>query len=89
LEAGSVSPDVVAIEARKHAANQFGTAAGERTDVELSQQHYRPQRSRSRVVSLPERRRVTEPPPDSRTAPPSVQAYDQLLTSKSKKGNVS
>jgi hypothetical protein len=85
LEAGSVSPDVVAIEARKHAANQTDEIA----DVELPHHSYRPQRSRSKVVSLPERRRVTEPPPDSRPAPPSIEAYDQLLTTKSKKGNVS
>lgn len=78
LEAGSVLPDVVAIEARKHAA-----AAGE-PSIELP----RPRRSRSKVVSLPERRRDTELPSDARPAP-SVAAYDQLLSNPSRKGNVS
>jgi Mu transposase, C-terminal domain len=79
LAAGSVSPDVVAIEARKHAA-----AAGD-TTVEASP----PQRSRSKVVSLPERRRSAELPPDCRPAPPSVEAYDQLLRTTPRKGNAS
>lgn len=78
LEAGSVSPDVVAIEARKHAA-----AAGEPSTELL-----RPQRSRSKVVSLPERRRDADLPPDSRPAP-SVAAYDQLLRNTPRKGNAS
>ena len=78
LEAGSVSPDVVAIEARKHAA-----AAGEPA-TELP----RPQRSRSKVVSLPERRRDAELPPDSRPTPP-VATYDQLLRNTPRNGNAS
>jgi hypothetical protein len=83
LEAGSVSPDVVAIEARKHAAGQLGPA-GDTTDI----QSPRPQRSRSKVVSLPERRRDADLPPDSRPAP-SVAAYDQLLSNTPRKGNAS
>lgn len=79
LEAGSVSPDVVAIEARKHAA-----AAGDTVTVEPP----RPRRSRSKVVSLPERRRDTELPQDSRPAP-SVAAYDQLLRNTPRKGTAS
>lgn len=82
LEAGSVSPDVVAIEARKHAA-AAGSTAG---DVEVEPPG--PQRSRSKVVSLPERRRDSDLPPDSRPAP-SVAAYDQLLSNTPKKGNAS
>ncbi|MEV7043700.1 hypothetical protein [Amycolatopsis sp. NPDC051061] len=79
LEAGSVSPDVVAIEARKHAAT-----AGDTTTIESP----RPQRSRSKVVSLPERRRDPDLPTDSRPAP-SVAAYDQLLSNTPRKGNAS
>lgn len=87
LQAGSVSPDVVAIEARKHAANQVGLAG------ETADQQPRPRRSRGKVVSLPERRRDVELPPDSRPAP-SVETYDQLLTHPtaartSRKGNAS
>lgn len=81
LEAGSVSPDVVAIESRKHAA-----AAGDATDAAAGE--LRPQRSRSKVVSLPERRRSGELPPDSRPVP-SVEAYDQLLSDTPRKGNAS
>jgi hypothetical protein len=73
LAAGSVSPDVVAIEARKHAA----TAGAPR-----------PKRSRGKVVSLPERRRTDELPPASRPAP-SVAAYDRLLSTALRKGKVS
>jgi hypothetical protein len=48
----------------------------------------RPQRSRSKVVSLPERRRDADLPPDSRPTP-SVVVYDQLLSTTPRKGNAS
>jgi transposase len=74
LQAGSVSPDVVAIEARKHAAGVAGTAgAGERPWPAL-----RPRPSLAAVVTLPHRE--ARLPADARPAP-SVAAYDQLLTS--------
>jgi transposase len=68
LQAGSVSPDVVAIEARKHPALP-GASAG------LPRQRVRP--SRAAVVTLP--RRQAPLPADQRPAP-SMAAYDQLLT---------
>jgi hypothetical protein len=69
LEVGSCSPDVVAIEARKHAAGLAGTAGAAWPAL-------RPRPSRAAVVTLPARRPVL--PPDPRPAP-SVAAYDQLL----------
>ncbi len=73
LAAGSCSPDVVAIEARKHAAGlPVPAEAGERPWPALR----RPRPSRAAVVTLP--RRPAELPADRRPAP-SVAAYDQLL----------
>jgi hypothetical protein len=69
LAAGSCSPDVVAVEARKHAANPEPAA-------EPAWPAARPRRSRAAVITLPARR--TPLPPDQRPAP-SVAAYDQLL----------
>jgi transposase len=72
LGAGSVSADVVAIEARKHitTANAVtGTEAGEPAA---------PQRSRAAVVTIGARRQAAFPA-DERPAP-SVRDYDQLLT---------
>ena len=71
LGAGSCSPDVVAVEARKHAAATPGPAAGP------SWPAAQPRRSRAAVITLPARRDPL--PPDQRPAP-SVAAYDQLLT---------
>jgi len=73
LEAGSVSPDVVAIEARKHLA---AVDAGAQAPVPMQ----RPRPSRAAVVNLPAARSAAPPPPDARPAP-SVAAYDQLLDS--------
>src|SRR5216683_1907728 len=72
LAAGSCSPDVVAIEARKHAAGQAGGQASGQSWPAL-----RPRPSRAAVVTLP--RRSPDLPADPRPAP-SVAAYDQLLT---------
>jgi transposase len=69
LAAGSSSPDVVAIEARKQP-----TAAGQ--GGEGPWPALRPRPSRAAVVTLP--RRPAELPADRRPAP-SVAAYDQLL----------
>jgi hypothetical protein len=69
LAAGSCSPDVVAVEARKHAA----TAAG---PGPAAWPAMRPRPSRAAVITLPARRDPL--PPDARPAP-SVAAYDQLL----------
>jgi hypothetical protein len=71
LGAGSCSPDVVAVEARKHAA-----AAGPAQADAAWQAPQRPRRSRAAVVTLP--RRQAQLPPGRRPAPP-VAAYDQLL----------
>jgi hypothetical protein len=71
LAAGSVSADVVAIEARKHITTAdavTGAQAGEPAA---------PQRSRAAVVTLGARRRAALPA-DERPAP-SVRDYDQLL----------
>jgi hypothetical protein len=70
LAAGSCSPDVVAVEARKHTA----TAAG---PGPAAWPAMRPRPSRAAVITLPARRDPL--PPDARPAP-SVAAYDQLLT---------
>ena len=70
LAAGSCSPDVVAVEARKHAAAGPEPAAGPAWPA------MRPRRSRAAVITLPARRDPL--PPDGRPAP-SVAAYDQLL----------
>jgi transposase len=71
LAAGSCSPDVVAVEARKHAAPSPGPATGPGWPAA------QPRRSRAAVITLPARRDPL--PPDQRPAP-SVAAYDQLLT---------
>jgi transposase len=72
VEAGSVNADVVAIEARKHAA----TAGADADPVSVPDPRPRP--SRAAVVTLPVNRRAGSPPPDARPAP-SVAAYDRLL----------
>jgi hypothetical protein len=72
LGAGSCSPDVVAVEARKHAA-----AADPGPAAEPAWPAAQPRRSRAAVITLPARR--VPLPPDQRPAP-SVAAYDQLLT---------
>lgn len=68
LRSGTCSPDVVAVEARRHAA-AAGTAAAEPPGAA-------PRRSRAAVVTLP--RRTAPLPADSRPAP-DTSAYDQLL----------
>jgi hypothetical protein len=72
LTAGACSADVVAVEARKHAAAAPGGAGDDARRALL-----RPARSRAAVVTLP--RRAGELPADRRPAP-SVAAYDQLLS---------
>jgi hypothetical protein len=71
LAAGSCSPDVVAVEARKHAPAGPAPASGPAWPA------MRPRPSRAAVITLPARRDPL--PPDGRPAP-SVAAYDQLLT---------
>ena len=68
LRSGTCSPDVVAVEARRHAA-AAGTAAAEPPAPA-------PRRSRAAVVTLP--RRAAPLPADPRPLP-DVAAYDQLL----------
>ena len=67
LAAGSCSPDVVAVEARKHAA--AGTCGAEPPAPA-------PRRSRAAVVTLPRR---AEPLPADPRPVPDTAAYDQLL----------
>jgi len=77
LQAGSVSADVVAIEARKAAAAPASTvdsatpARGGKPTV--------PRRSAARLVTLPARRNAQNLPADARPTP-SMADYDQLLT---------
>jgi transposase len=68
--AGSVNPDVVAIEARKHPAGDAAPAGAGDARARA------PRPSRAAVINLPPPRPT--PPPDARPAP-SVAAYDQLL----------
>jgi transposase len=75
LGAGSCSPDVVAVEARKHAASAGPAPADAAWQP--------PRRSRATVVTLP--RRQAQLPPDRRPAP-SVAAYDQLLAPPASQG---
>jgi transposase len=77
LAAGSCSVDVVAVEARKHAAANPGPA------TEPGWPAARPRRSRTAVITLPARRDPL--PPDGRPAP-SVAAYDQLLAPPASQG---
>ena len=72
LAAGSISPDVVAIEARKQATGAPGPAGAS----QAAWPALRPRPSRAAVVTLP--RRAGGLPADQRPAP-SVAAYDQLL----------
>ena len=72
LAAGSCSADVVAVEARKHAA-----AASPAEADAAWRALQRPRRSRAAVITLP-RRPTPAVPPDQRPAP-SVAAYDELL----------
>jgi len=68
LAAGTCSPDVVAVEARRHAEAAGDAAARPAAPA--------PQPSRAAVITLPRR---TGPLPADRRALPSVAAYDQLL----------
>lgn len=68
LNAGTCSPDVVAVEARKHAAAAGAAAARPPAAV--------PRRSRAAVITLP--RRDAPLPADTRPAP-DTSAYDRLL----------
>jgi hypothetical protein len=77
LAAGSCSVDVVAVEARKHAA------AGPAPASEPGWPAMRPRRSQAAVITLPARRDPL--PPDARPAP-SVAAYDQLLAPRTGEG---
>jgi hypothetical protein len=86
LAAGSVSADVVAIEARKHITTADITTADITTaDAVTGAQAGEPaapQRSRAAVVTLGARRQAASLaglPADERPAP-SVRDYDQLLT---------
>jgi transposase len=77
LAAGSVSPDVVAIEARKAAVDLRPDTSTDMSTVDRMVS--RPRRSPARLVTLPARRNAAQLPPDARPAP-SVADYDQLLT---------
>jgi transposase len=66
LGAGTCSPDVIAVEARRHAAAAGAPAAGPPVPA--------PRRSRAAVVTLPRRPLPADPRPV-----PDVSAYDQLL----------
>ena len=84
LGAGSVSPDVVAIEARKHTAPTGATTGATTGPVPAPDAAgpAAPQRSRAAVVTLGARRQAASwagLPADERPAP-SVRDYDQLLT---------
>jgi transposase len=77
VAAGTASADVVAIEARKHAARHHdATTSPGATGPALEPPA--PQRSRAAVVTMGARRQAALPS-DTRPAP-SVRGYDQLLT---------
>lgn len=76
LDAGSVSPDLVAIEARKALA-----AVGGPPPVVITAPAAASEDAAARVISLPDRR--PDLPPDTRPAP-SLAAYGQLLSLTSK-----
>jgi hypothetical protein len=75
--AGSVSPDLVAIEARKAALG--APAIIDETDRRPTADGRRPVRSPAKLVTLSARRNARQVPADARPAP-SVAAYDELLT---------
>jgi transposase len=85
LAAGSVAPDVVAIQARRHATTSTQPApnvlAADPQSVVDRAETAGPQRSRAAVVTLGARRHaavLADLPADQRPAP-SVRDYDQLL----------
>jgi transposase len=75
LAAGSVSPDLVAIEARKAAV----AAPAAEADRPSTVGERVPARSPAKLVTLTARRNARQVPADARPAP-SVAAYDELLT---------
>jgi hypothetical protein len=84
LQAGSVSPDLVAIEARKALAAAGGPPPVVITPPAAAAVEDGPPAEdivSARVISLPERRPVL--PPDTRPEP-SLAAYGQLLSLKPK-----
>jgi hypothetical protein len=85
LEAGSSSPELVAIEARKAAQAAKDPPAG---DLPAGEEPAGPAAGRdgsghAPVITLPGRR---EPLPEDRRPLPSADAYDQLLTFRTRKG---
>jgi hypothetical protein len=79
LGAGTCSPDVVAVEARKHADAAGGRAGAEAVPAGPAG----PVPRGASVITLP--RRAAPLPSDGRPAP-SVTAYDQLLAPRGEKG---
>jgi hypothetical protein len=84
LQVGAVTADVVAVEARRHAANTGGPESGRHRGA-----HHDP--TAQRVVSLTQRR-LADPaaviaglPPDRRPLP-TISHYDQLLASRKDTG---
>jgi transposase len=73
LAAGSVSADLVAIEARKTALAAADTSNPSTVEAAM------PVRSPAKLVTLPARRNARQIPADARPAP-SVAVYDELLT---------
>jgi len=84
LAAGSVSPDLVAIEARKAALAASGNVATAVSTVELPA----PARSAAKLVTLSARSNTRALPADARPIP-SMAAYDELLTTTTTTGRVS
>lgn len=84
LRAGSVSADVVAIEARKATVMPESTSKSTVDDATPAGngKPVAPRRSAARLVTLPARRTARQLPADTRPAP-SVADYDQLLTATS------
>jgi hypothetical protein len=80
LDAGSVSPDLVAIEARKAAITAPAADSLSTVDEPASTvDSLPPRRSRTGLVTLPARLNARTLPADDRPVP-SVADYDQLLT---------
>jgi transposase len=83
LEAGTASPQVVAIEARKAAAEQDMPGDAGATSQDAGSSHTSAASGPGTVITLPGRR---TPIPEDRRPLPSVDIYDQLLTHRTRKG---
>jgi transposase len=87
VQAGSASPELVAIEARKASQESrdlpAGADAADEDPGDSAPAHAEPGHGQATVITLPGRR---TPIPEDNRPPPSVAAYDQLLSRRTRKG---